>query len=296
MHTYLRAIGFSEINTKGKEAHLLESMELSPSLGGPNREKHETEYAELRCEVGDGMGVILHGYRSPEDGRFVREFYYPYMEGLIPVGMEDIYIRRLNDKEAFSVLSEEYCMGSALIFFLTNGMEFRERAEAMQRTNAHTFMLTGMSVCGKILFPIQKTERQIARLQENTQNRNRMLEAAKSGDEEAMESLTLDDINIYGQISRRMMKEDIYSIVDTCFMPTGVECENYSVVGEILQTEQIKNKWTGEMVYRMIVCCNGIHLTICINEKDLLGEPKEGRRFKGDIWLQGIADFTECDS
>lgn len=296
MHIYLRAIGFSEIKTKEKETRLLKSMELSPSFGGSNQEKHEAEYAEVRCEVGEGMGVILHGYRRQENGIFIREFYYPYMEGLIPVGMEDIYIRRRNDKEAYSVLSEDYSMGSALIFYLTNGMEFQERIEAGLRTNAHTFMLTGMSVSGKILFPIRKTERQIARLQETTQNRNRMLEAAKSGDEEAMESLTLDDINIYGQISRRMMKEDIYSIVDTCFMPTGVECENYSVVGEILQVEQIKNLWTGEMVYRMIICCNGIHLTVCINEIDLIGEPKEGRRFKGDIWLQGIADFTACDN
>lgn len=295
MHKYLRAIGFSEADTKGKEIALLKMMEQAPPFGGPNREAHETEYAELKCEVGEGMGVILHGYRRADDHSFQREFYYPYMEGLFPVGMEEIYIRRHNDREAFSVLSEEYRMGSALIFYLTNGIEFRERLEEGLRVNAHTFMLTGMSISGKILLPIQKTERQLAKLQESTQNRNRMLEAAREGSEEAMESLTLEDINLYGQISRRMMKEDIYSIVDSCFMPTGIECDNYSVIGEILQLDQIENRWTEENVYRMIVCCNGVHLTVCINEKDLLGEPEIGRRFKGDIWLQGIADFTQCD-
>jgi hypothetical protein len=306
VHIYLRAIGFSDIDNKEKEIQLLKNMEQSPSLTGltwmngsnagsfQDRQyrEHDSRYAEIQCEVGEGMGVILHGYRRPEDGVFVKEFYYPYMEGQIPVEMENIYIRRRNDREAFSVLSEEYPIGSTLIFYLTNGMEWMESVEQGKKEKVKRFTLTGMCIDGKILLPIQKTERQIARQQENTQNRNRMIEAARSGDENAMESLTMDDINTYGQISRRIMEEDIYSIVDSSFMPSGVECDNYSVVGDILQVETVENRWTGEKVYRMVVCCNGVHLTICINEKDLLGEPREGRRFKGDIWLQGIADFT----
>ena len=26
---------------------------------------------------------------------------------------------------------------------------------------------------------------------------------------------------------------------------------------------------------------------VCINEKDLLGEPAIGRRFRGNVWMQG---------
>jgi D-alanyl-lipoteichoic acid acyltransferase DltB (MBOAT superfamily) len=37
----------------------------------------------------------------------------------------------------------------------------------------------------------------------------------------------------------------------------------------------------------------GIDITIGINQKDLMGEPQVGRRFKGDIWLQGIGHFEE---
>jgi hypothetical protein len=29
-----------------------------------------------------------------------------------------------------------------------------------------------------------------------------------------------------------------------------------------------------------------------MNKKDLLGEPAVGRRFKGNIWLQGMIDFN----
>ena len=34
-------------------------------------------------------------------------------------------------------------------------------------------------------------------------------------------------------------------------------------------------------------------MDVCINEKDLLGEPKEGRRFKGVIWLQGRLNYPD---
>ncbi|MBP3700434.1 MAG: DUF3881 family protein, partial [Lachnospiraceae bacterium] len=129
MHSYLRAIGFSEIHTKAQERELLQKLEQAPYHGGPHREEHEYSYAEKRCEVGDGIGVILHGYRQVEDHAFVREFYYPYMEGVSITQMESGYVRRHTDKESYAVLCEEYNMGSALIFFLTNGIEYRERLD-----------------------------------------------------------------------------------------------------------------------------------------------------------------------
>ena len=291
MHTYLRAIGFSEIYTKAQERQLLQQLEQAPYDGGDHQEEHAYTYAEKCCEVGDGMGVILHGYQQVEDHAFVREFYYPYMKGTCISQMEASYVRRHTDKESYAVLCEEYNMGSALIFFLTNGMEYRERQDEGLSLKLRSFSLTGLSVYGKILLPVYKTEKQIARINANLENRSRMLEAARSGDQAAMESLSLEDMNTYGQISRRMVKEDIYSIVDTCFMPTGVECDNYMVIGEIKSYELVENRWTGDQIYRMVIFCNGIDITICINQKDLMGEPQVGRRFKGDIWLQGIGHF-----
>ena len=39
--------------------------------------------------------------------------------------------------------------------------------------------------------------------------------------------------------------------------------------------------------------CNDLNFDICINKKDLLGEPEVGRRFKGVVWLQGCVNFPE---
>ena len=199
MHMYMRSIGFSDIYTKAQEKKLLEEMGQSPYQGGDKNEEHIYTYAEKRCEVGDGMGVILHGYQQVEDHEFVREFYYPYMEGACITKMEAGYVRRHTDKESYAVLCEEYNMGSALIFYLTNGMEYRERLDEGMSVKLRSFSLTGLSVYGKILLPVYKTEKQIAKINANLEQRSKMLEAARGGDTGAIESLSLEDMNIYGK-------------------------------------------------------------------------------------------------
>jgi len=55
--------------------------------------------------------------------------------------------------------------------------------------------------------------------------------------------------------------------------------------------EEIENTLTGETVVKMLLLCNELSFDICINKKDLYGEPQVGRRFKGVIWLQGYINF-----
>jgi hypothetical protein len=38
----------------------------------------------------------------------------------------------------------------------------------------------------------------------------------------------------------------------------------------------------------MNISCNDHKIRLAINEMDLIGEPEKGRRFRGDIWLQGL--------
>ena len=41
----------------------------------------------------------------------------------------------------------------------------------------------------------------------------------------------------------------------------------------------------------MTLECNNMAFRMAINEADLLGEPAVGRRFKGQVWLQGRVQF-----
>ena len=89
-------------------------------------------------------------------------------------------------------------------------------------------------------------------------------------------------------ISRRIVNEDIFSIVDTSFMPYGIESDQYAVLGEILNVSQTTNRITDQKIYTITIDTNDLIYDICINEDDMLGVPEVGRRFKGKIWLQGM--------
>ena len=153
-------------------------------------------------------------------------------------------------------------------------------------------ILTGLSVEGKILFPVQKTPEQIYSTRAASRKRNSLNEAARRGDEEAMENLTMEDIDLYAEISRRIMYEDIYSIVDSTFMPSGVECDHYMIVGEIREIETVVNELTREEILLLTVESYDLTFRVGINRMDLLGEPAIGRRFKGEVWLQGLVEFS----
>ena len=122
---------------------------------------------------------------------------------------------------------------------------------------------------------------------ELSKNRTNLIAAARNGDEEAMESLTMEDMDTYSMISQRIVTDDVLTIVDSYFIPYGIECDQYNVLGEILDIMKFKNILTGEEICQMTIESNDIQFDICINSKDLLGEPAVGRRFKGTIWLQG---------
>ena len=80
-------------------------------------------------------------------------------------------------------------------------------------------------------------------------------------------------------------------MVDSFFMPYGIECDQYSIMGEIMDCSSFRNTYTGEEVFQITIDCNDMQFDVCINTNDLLGEPAIGRRFKGVIWLQGELHF-----
>ena len=136
-----------------------------------------------------------------------------------------------------------------------------------------------------------KNESQIKNEKAAMDNRQILLNAARNGDQTAIETLTLDDIDTYSKVTRRLMTEDVFSIVDTYFMPYGAECDMYSIMGEILAVRKRSNIITGTEVYQMKLNVNGLKFDICVPSDSVMGEPEIGRRFKGTIWLQGYINF-----
>lgn len=292
MHKFLRTIGFSLYQKDGDIEKLLDM--LCEDLSGMKRISldEDSNLCELRKEVASGMGLAIFGEMDLE-GHFQRKYYYPYLKSSEVTSEVSCSIQRHTERETYAGLLDEYKVGISLIFYIDNSLECRERMVDHHPMETKSVCLAGLAISGKILLPIQKTEKQKERARVAAKDRNTLLEAAKNGDEDAMETLTIEDIDLYSQASRRVMKEDLYSIIDSCFMPCGVECDQYLVIGEIINIEEKKNRLTQELVYNFTLECSDLVFGVAIAQKDLVGKPEVGRRFKGQIWMQGTVNFVE---
>ena len=142
-----------------------------------------------------------------------------------------------------------------------------------------------------ILLPVNKNEQQILNEKRASDTRRELMNAARKGDQAAIETLTFDDMDLYSKVSKRLANEDVFSIVDTYFMPFGAECDMYSIMGEILEYRLTRNEITREDICIMKLDVNGLLFDVCVPKREVMGEPAVGRRFKGNVWLQGKINF-----
>ena len=296
MHRFLRAVGFSQIKDRKELTNLITNSIQDSSKRNYVTSGDNEILAEFKRDFADGIGLAVCG-EFDEDDKFIYEYYYPY---LVPTGVsteEDINVERHAAQCSYAGVCNEARLGVTLIFYLQNMIPYiKYENEDNFPIRGTTLSLSALSIKGQILMPIAKTdeEKEVARKKNNY--RNKLIGNARRGDESAIESLTLDDMDLYTTISKKIRKQDIYTLVDTYFMPYGVECDQYSVLGEITESRMATNNLTDEKVYIMRVNCNDIEFDVCINAVDLLGEPKVGRRFKGNIWMQGVINFPEDTS
>lgn len=291
MHQYLRAIGFSEIKNK-KQLKIILDKVVSGAMEKTFVEvSPESVIAQYSMDFADAIGLTVRG-EFDADNTFTYEFSYPYCRGLHVSTEEDVTIERHAEKETYAGVCDDIRVGVSLIFYLQNALDYMKEKIADRIPCKETSVtLSGLSLQGKIMLPINKNEKEKQKVQKAANNRKHLIAAARQGDEEAIESLTLEDIDTYTTISRKILKEDIFTLVDSYFMPYGVECDQYSILGEIEDFELVENNLTGEEVYVITLNCNELLFDICINKQDILGEPQIGRRFKGTVWLQGKINF-----
>lgn len=292
MHNYLRSIGFSNITNKRQMDCLIRDIIKNPDKKMITEDDYGNVFAELSREFGQFIGIAVRGEYIDEEN-FQVEYYYPYFIGTGVTTEERVEVEKRSDREAYAGVCDEMRIGVTLIFYLQNVVEYLQesRTKNNRRIPVNT-TISALSICGRIILPVYKNESQIKSSRKLSSNRSHLMEAAREGDEDAMESLTLEDIDTYSMISRRIMTEDIFSIVDTYFMPYGIESDQYSIMGEIMDYYTIDNHMTGEKCYILTLSSNFLVFDVCINQKDLLGEPALGRRFKGIIWMQGQLNYN----
>ena len=291
MHKYLRAIGFGKLTDRKELQKLLTDIVVNGKDRAYTSNGEKTLLAEFGMDFAEGMGVAVCG-EFDEDDKFTYDYYYPYLRGNIISSEEDVTVERHAAQESYAGICDDFKVGVSLIFYLQNMIPYvKIQNSGILPVRGTTLTLTALSTSGMIMMPIMKTEKDMMKSRRSFLARNQLINAARKGDEEAIENLTLEDMDTYTTISRRIHKEDVFSLVDTYFMPHGIECDHYSILAEILECNLIKNRATEEEIYVKTLSCNDLVFEMCINKEDLYGEPVAGRRFKGNIWLQGFINF-----
>lgn len=233
MHKYMRAIGFSNIKNRRKLQELLVEAVVNSDSRNVARNQENVILGEFSKDFAKGLGISVCG-EFDENEKFTFEYYYPYLEGSGITSYEDVTVERHADKESYAGVCDDMKVGISLIFYLKNKIPYiKVQTENRLPIRGTSLTLSALSVDGTIMLPIQKDEEQVQRVKQAAATRSTLMAAARKGDEDAIETLTLEDMDMYTTISRRIHKEDIFSLVDTYFMPYGVECDQYSVLGEI---------------------------------------------------------------
>ena len=287
----MRAVGF------GDQWNTEEMKELLLDVITEGNERACTSYigetliATFSKEFAPNIGITVCGIFDKND-KFEYEYYFPFLRGNNITTQEDVSIERHAATESYAGVCEDLRVGVSMIFYLQNMIPYiKAKNSKSLPVSGTTLTLSALSLSGTIMMPIKKTDKDLIRNQETLRDRSQLLNAARNGDERAIENLTMDEIDTYSVVAKRLHKDDVFTLVDTYFMPYGVECDQYSVMGEILEFSFVKNSLTNEEICVMMLSCNDIQFDVCINKADLYGEPAVGRRFKGTVWMQGYINF-----
>lgn len=296
MHEYMRAVGFSNGLTREKFKKLVslvirDSDESRVVSGGEGILR-----IEYRKYFGEKIGLIVRGtFETAESGEdeFFIDYTVPFLKATAISSTDKITFERYSEKECYAGICDDYRLGMPLIFYLQNMNDLLSQNEPVEQRAIDIFHLSlaALSTEGAIMLPIEKNKEEEELMRKRRKKREDLVRKARLGDESAVENMTIEDMDTYSIVQKQSRTEDVYSLVDTYFMPIGIECDHYSILGEIKDYREDFNTLTGEEILILDIVANDMFFDVCINRKDLQGEPEIGRRFKGEIWMQGSVEF-----
>ena len=291
MHNYLRSVGFKCITNHKQLASLLEQIISKPDYFECVTIDEETEFAVMAKEFAPSMGVSVFGIMDEKD-KFQPQFYFPYVKGNVVSTNADCFFYEHAEKESYAGSCDDYRINITLIFSVSNFMELRRietRTGIMPTSRSISF--SGLSTEGKILLPIQKTEKEKEEAKLYAKKRCEIMKSPHAMDSAILDRMGQRELEILQQVNMQVRTTDLYSLIDSYFMPYGVECDQYAMMGTIEAVNLVKNTLTGEEVYKLVIDCNDMPFEIVIQKSDLWGVPEVGRRFKGSIWLTANVEF-----
>ena len=151
MHSYLRAIGFSNIKSRKQ----LEQIYVS-TLRNPNRKiittiSVDTSLIQFEKDFAPSLGLTLIG-EYDVNGAISIEHYFPYIKGETLSSYENISIEKQTDKESYAGVCEDCRLGMTLIFYVLNIADYA-KSKWLNYCNRHLkdVKLSALSIDGAII-------------------------------------------------------------------------------------------------------------------------------------------------
>lgn len=285
MHSYLKSIGFSNISGQDQiEQMIYKALGEAKDCSGFCRSNGKTAVEYIKW-TSPSTGIKIRG-EEDERGNFHYSHYFPFCNADSIVEEENVYIDKRIETDAYSAACEDSRLGITLIFYVQNNIDYLDVFKGEKCIDRVGVSYTGLATEGKIILPNMEMAVNPISVKEE-KSKKVLLEEAKKGNPEAIQNLTIKDIDLYASVMRRIQKEDVLSIVKSSIIPTGSEADLYKVMGTIKSIKRETNGETGEEIIIMEIDANGIAMDICINGSELMGNPEVGMRFRGNVWLQG---------
>ena len=134
---------------------------------------------EFCKDFADDMGIAVCGEFDEED-KFIYEYYYPYLRGEGVTTSEDVSVERHIARDSYAGVVEDVNMGVSMIFYLQNMIPYvSAQTSGRLPIRGTTLTLSGLSLGGKILFPIHVDEQQKDQIRRRTTLRNQLIEEAR---------------------------------------------------------------------------------------------------------------------
>ena len=131
MHLYLKAVGLGSINTR-KEYDKLIKYVIKESI-----EKGTVQYSDVHYLPGDSVypaqikhyfnkvsGISVNGFYNPARRSFKPDYVFPFLDGSVESYESEVSIGRKTERVAFNALCDEPGRGIALIFHLSNPVDY----------------------------------------------------------------------------------------------------------------------------------------------------------------------------
>lgn len=284
---FLRAIGFSNIeNGKNLEKLLNEVIEKCDKHSVISLDE-KTVLADYIKIFGEGFGIVVKGNLTEED-KLIVENWDVYTENSEKISIINAEAHKIDNYEVI-IECEDRANGNNIIFSLQNTAEFMELEKS--EIFIDNVSISAFSNSGKIILPIYKDNDDLIIEQQEEEDFQQLLALSREGNDDALKTLELQKSQCYDSLIERLDSEDLFSVVESCFIPTDINTCEYRIIGNIIETQKLYNNSTGEEIAFLTLDVLGTKLNLYINSEDLEGFSQPNMRFYGTCCLLGNISF-----